>query len=68
MRRKELMWLSTHSKRMKKYSGKWIAVKDNQLVAVGDSVKEVMDIASRKSKRLPLVTKIPRKDEETYIL
>lgn len=66
---KDLEWLSKHAKELKSYSGKWIAVKaEKGILASGSSVKEVMDIAKRKGVADPLVTKVPRKDEEAYIL
>lgn len=61
----DLEWMSKHAKELKQYYGKWIAVKANKgVIASGNSVKEVMDIAKRKRVEEPLVTKVPRKDEE----
>ncbi len=66
---KELSWMSTHKKELEKFSGKWIAVLDDKILASGDSVTNVMRKTKQKNiKGLPLVTKVPRKDEEMYIL
>ncbi|MFH1563332.1 MAG: DUF5678 domain-containing protein [Nitrospirota bacterium] len=69
MSKKELDWISEHPKEIRKYSGKWIAVSEEKILAKGDSVKSVMQLVKKKQpKALPLVTKIPRKDEGMYIL
>ncbi|MCD6094071.1 MAG: hypothetical protein J7J51_04730 [Candidatus Omnitrophica bacterium] len=69
MSNKELNWISTHQKELEAYAGKWIAVLGNKMIAIGSSTKEVMRIAKKKGiERLPLVTKIPRKDERMYVL
>ncbi len=69
MGKKELNWLSEHSKEIEKYSGKWIAILGEQILATGDSVRSVMrDVKKKHIKGLPLVTKVPRKDEEMYVL
>ncbi len=55
--------------KLKRYSGKWIAVVKGKIVASGESVKEVMrKIKERGIKELPLVRKVPRKEEGYYIL
>lgn len=69
MNTNELNWISKHQNQLRKLSGKWIAVLDDQLITSGNSVKEVMAaVRKRGIKKLPLVTKIPRKDEGPYIL
>lgn len=69
MKEKELNWISTHFEELEGYSGKWVAIVEDQVVAIGDSVKEVMEIVTKKKiKEPPLVTLIPSKDEETYVL
>lgn len=69
MATKELDWLSKHQKQLESLAGKWIAVLDNKVIAKGDSLKEVMeDVKKQDIRRLPLVTKVPRKDEGPYIL
>jgi len=67
--KEELNWISGHRREVEKFAGKWIAVMANKILAAGDSVKSVMKVVKQKRiKRLPLVTKVPRKDEEMYIL
>ena len=66
---KDLEWMSKHAKQLKRYSGKWVALKAGKgIIASGNSARDVMDIAKRKGVEEPLVTKVPRKDEEAYIL
>lgn len=65
----ELMWLSTHKKIVEKHLGEWIAVLDNKIISSGNSAKDVLEVVKKKGiKKIPLVTKVPRKDEEMYIL
>ena len=69
MREKELNWISLHFDELERYAGKWVAILDEKVIASGDTVKEVM-IAVQKSgvRESPLVTIVPTKDEEMYIL
>ena len=66
----ELEWMSSHPKEVEKFSGKWVAVTKNGIIASGDSVSEIE--ASLKSKSINLeavmLMKVPRKDEEMSIL
>lgn len=68
MSHEESIWISEHRDELAQYSGKWIAVLKDRVLASGDSVSEVMEKAARKTKRLPLVIKVPRKDEDLYVL
>jgi len=69
MKEKELNWISSHSNELEDFWGKWIAIVEDKIVASGDSVKEVMAIVNQKKiKEPPLVTLVPSKDEETYVL
>lgn len=63
----ELEWLSSHPEEAEKYSGKWVAVTDKGIVAVGESVSEVR-LALHKKRIDAMVMKIPRPDEEMSIL
>lgn len=66
---KESIWVSKHQKKLAIYAGKWIAVIDDKVVASGKNVQEVMELCKKiKVTSLPLVTKIPRQDEEMYVL
>lgn len=66
----ESEWISKNPDIVNKYSGKWVAVLENKgIVASGDTVKEVNKKLLKKNiKELPLITKIPRDDEEMSIL
>lgn len=67
---KELKWLSAHHKLLERHSGQWIAfVSEKGLLAFGSDLREVLKVARKKyKKRVPLVFKVPRKDEKTYLL
>jgi len=66
----ESKWISEHSDIVDKYTGKWVAVLEDQgIVASGDTIKEVKKELEKKGiKELPLITKIPREDEAMSIL
>lgn len=66
----ELEWMSSHPKDVEGYSGKWVAVTNNGIVASGDSLSEVSAILKEKGIKLDdvMVMKVPRKDEELSIL
>jgi len=65
---KELQWISKNPEKLSMYGGKWIALIDNRLIATGNSLSNVRNEAKKISKKEPLVFKVPRKDEENYIL
>ena len=60
----------TSMENRKAYSGKWIAILDNKIIAEGKDLRQVYKDAMEKSKsRTPLFEQIPEKDgEETLIL
>ena len=67
--RKELNWLSSHPEEIEQYMNRWIAIHEDRVIAVGDSVKDVMDQVKRQDvKILPLVTLVPSKDEAPYVM
>ena len=63
---KELEFITKNPKKVERFAGQWIAVLDNKILASGKTVDET--VRRSKSKRTPLVFKVPRKDEEMYIL
>jgi hypothetical protein len=65
---KELQWISKNPEKLNMYGGKWIALIDNRLIASGNSLSKVREEAKKITKKEPLVFKVPRKDEENYIL
>lgn len=70
MSAEELKWISAHEKELRKYSGKWIAfLASKGILSSGETVTEVIEKAKKKHKISdPFVFKVPRKDEEMYIL
>lgn len=65
----ELEWLSSHPEEVEKYSGKWVAVTDKDIVASGDSVSEVEAVLKKKGIAWDevMLMKVPRKDEELLV-
>ncbi len=52
---------------LSKYSGQYVAIVDDKVVASGDNAKEVMETATKKyPNKTPLLAKIPK--EEALIL
>ena len=68
MSQDESIWLSEHQDEATAYSGKWIAVLHELIIASGDSVSEVMEKSAQVTTSPPLVIKVPRKDEGLYVL
>ena len=69
LREKELAWVSLHFDELEKYAGKWVAILEDKVIAVGDTVKEVMaSVQESGVEESPLVTLVPPKDEEMYVL
>ena len=69
MQSTESKWISGHPNTIDKYTGKWIAVFKNKIIASGDTIREVKKQLEKKQiKELPLITKIPREDENMSIL
>lgn len=66
----ESEWISKNPEIVNKYSGKWVAIlEDKGIVASGETVKEVnKELMKKNIKKLALITKIPRDDEEMSIL
>jgi hypothetical protein len=64
---KELEFITKNPKKIEKFSGKWIALADHNILAVGKSLEMVVK-KTEKMKKKPLIFKVPRKDEEMYIL
>ena len=66
----ELEWLSSNPKEVEKYSGKWVALTKDGVVASGDSVSEIKVALKEKGIELDqvMLMKVPRKDEELSIL
>ena len=66
----ESEWISKNPDMINKYTGRWVAIlKDKGIIASGETIREVNKRLLKKGiKELPLITKIPRDDEEMSIL
>ena len=70
MQSQESKWISKHPKIVNKYTGKWVAILGTKgIIASGETIKEITQELKKKGiAELPLITKIPRDDEEMSIL
>lgn len=64
------IWIVDHfSELVTNYAGKYIAVVDQKLVAVGDSGKEVEDKAlAIQPQKMPSVLRVPREEDMACLL
>jgi hypothetical protein len=67
---KDDLWIVEHfSELVTKHAGKYIAVVDEKLVAVGDSGKEVEDKARQfEPNKMPSVLRVPREEDIACLL
>jgi hypothetical protein len=67
---KDDLWIVEHfSELVDKYAGKYVAVVNEALVAVGDSGKEVEDKARKiEPRKMPSVLRVPREEEMACLL
>jgi hypothetical protein len=67
---KDNLWIVEHfSELVDKYAGKYVAVVNEALVAVGNSRKEVEDKAREvEPRKMPSVLRIPREEEMACLL
>lgn len=67
---KDDLWIVEHfSELVEKYAGKYIAVVNEKLVAIGDSGKEVEDAARKiEPKKVPSVLHVPREEDMACLL
>jgi hypothetical protein len=65
----EMDWLGENRKRLEQeIPGKWIGIKGRELIAVGDTLAEVMRIAKAKNIEQPFVTAMPREEYQNVII
>jgi len=52
------------TKLFKEHKGKWVALKDDEITVIssGDKLPEVIQLATAKGYKSPILTKIPKKD------
>jgi predicted component of type VI protein secretion system len=55
-------------RQIQQHIGKWVAIADNRIVAVGDDVQEVMEASAKLGYALPLVVRGPLTAEETFYI
>lgn len=67
---KDDLWIIEHfSELVEKYAGKYIAVVNEQLVAVGESGKEVEEKALKvEPHKIPSVIRVPREEDMACLL
>ncbi len=67
---KDDLWIVEHfSELVTKYAGKYVAVVNETLVAVGDSGKEVEDKARAMApEKIPSVLRVPREEDMACLL
>lgn len=62
-------WCVDHHEELEKYPGKWVAVLEGKIIAVGSTYGETYKKARQKSPdKAPLVTYVPPEGEELLIL
>ncbi len=62
----EFKWFATHVRELRRYAGKHIAVVGEEVVAAGNTFREVFEKGREKSGKIPLVTFIPRRGTVFY--
>jgi len=61
-------WRTEHAEELKKFEGKWIAILEDKVIAVGNSYNEVWTtVKSEYPNKLPLVTYILKPEEAQMI-
>lgn len=69
MRDKDHEWIIEHEQELEmKYSGKYVAVVDGTIVAVERTSLEADKKGREKTKKLPLVTYVPKSGEELVLI
>ena len=62
------------TKEMEKFAGKWVAIKDDRIIAVGNTLEDISPLVTKKitdktpDEQLATAFKVPYKDEGPYIL
>jgi len=66
---REQKWLVDHYDEVEQYTGKWVVILNNRVIAAGKTAKAALKRAKSKGvKGTPLVTKILPKDEKVHVL
>jgi hypothetical protein len=65
----EVMWLGKNREWLEEnYPGKWIAIKGDELIAVGDTLDQVLNQAQEKGVEDPLVAGVKSKEYRKVFL
>lgn len=69
MKDRDHEWIIEHEKELEeKYSGKYVAIIDEKIVAIERTSLEADRKGREKSKKIPLVTYVPKKGEELVLI
>jgi hypothetical protein len=69
MKDRDHEWIIEHEKELEeKHSGKYVAIVDETIVAVERTSLEADRKGREKSKKIPLVTYVPKKGEELVLI
>ena len=69
MKDRDHEWIIEHEKELEeKYTGKYVAVLDGKIVAVERTSLEADKKGREKTKKIPLVTYVPKKGEELVLI
>ncbi len=66
-RRKEIEWLSSNARNLRKYEGKWIALEGDKIVASGSDEVAVEMRARMKGIKVPFLIRVPSKEDMLFI-
>lgn len=66
-RQSEMNWLSSNSKQLGKYEGKWIALEGDEIVASGSNEVTVEMQARMKGIKVPFLIRVPSKADKPFI-
>jgi len=66
-RRKEMEWLSSNARNLRKYEGKWIALEGDKIVSWGSDEVAVEMRARMKGIKVPLLIRVPSKEDIRFV-
>ena len=66
---KYTVWLNEHDEEVRKYTGKWIAIKSGiGIISAGESEEVYKEFKKKYPGEIPFIYHVPRVDEGDYIL
>ena len=66
-RRKEIEWLSSNARNLRKYEGKWIALEGDKIISWGSDEVAVEMRARMKGIKVPLLIRVPSKEDIRFV-